>query len=79
MNLIKKKFNNIFQSSDSGVLTSRNRKTAYAFLLPNFIGFFVFTLIPIVIAFFLCFVRWDFSNPIRFVGLKNFTYMFQDQ
>ncbi|RAK05172.1 carbohydrate ABC transporter membrane protein 1 (CUT1 family) [Halanaerobium saccharolyticum] len=78
MKFINSFFNNIFKSSDSGVLTSRNRKTAYFFLLPNFIGFFVFTLIPIAIAFFLCFVRWDFSNPMRFVGLQNFTYMFTD-
>ncbi|SFM10176.1 carbohydrate ABC transporter permease [Halanaerobium salsuginis] len=68
-----------FKSKKSGLLTKRNRKTAYLFLLPNFIGFFIFTLIPIVVAFVLCFVRWDFSNPMRFVGLKNFTYMFTDQ
>ncbi|RCW55404.1 carbohydrate ABC transporter membrane protein 1 (CUT1 family) [Halanaerobium sp. ST460_2HS_T2] len=79
MKFIKSFFNNIFKSSDSGVMVSKNRKTAYFFLLPNFIGFFIFTLIPVAIAFFLCFVRWDFSNPMRFVGLKNFAYMFQDQ
>ena len=45
---------------------------AYSFIAPNFIGFAVFTLIPIVFAFILAFMDWDGSNAITFVGLKNF-------
>lgn len=59
-------------------ITQRNRLTAYGFLLPNLIGFVGFTLVPIVIAFGLCFVKWDFANPIEFVGLKNFLKLFRD-
>lgn len=59
-------------------LTSRNRRTAYAFLLPNLIGFLVFTFVPIIVAFGLSFVKWDFSNPMIFVGLKNFMKLFRD-
>ena len=44
---------------------------AYSFIAPNFIGFAVFTLIPIVFAFILAFMDWDGSNAITFVGLKN--------
>jgi multiple sugar transport system permease protein len=55
-----------------------NRLTAYAFLAPNFIGFIVFTLIPIIVACGLCFVKWDFANPMEFVGLKNFIKLFRD-
>lgn len=45
---------------------------AYSFIAPNFIGFAVFTLIPIVFAFVLAFMDWDGSNEITFVGLRNF-------
>lgn len=55
------------------------RKTAYLFLLPNFIGFLMFTLIPVLAALFLCFVRWDSANPMCFVGIKNFMRLFHDQ
>ncbi|MTI59740.1 MAG: sugar ABC transporter permease [Firmicutes bacterium] len=55
------------------------RRTAYFFLLPNFIGFLMFTLIPVLAALFLCFVRWDSANPMRFVGIKNFIRLFRDQ
>lgn len=56
-------------------LISREAKrdlVAYSFIAPNFIGFAVFTLIPIVFAFALAFMEWDGSNPIVFVGLENF-------
>lgn len=59
-------------------LTQSNRLTAYAFLLPNVIGFLVFTLIPILVAFGLCFVKWDFANPMEFVGVRNFLKLFRD-
>jgi multiple sugar transport system permease protein len=45
---------------------------AYSFIAPNFIGFAVFTLIPIVFAFILAFTSWDGNNAITFVGLENF-------
>lgn len=45
---------------------------AYSFIAPNFIGFAVFTLIPIVFAFALAFMKWDGSNEITFAGLENF-------
>ena len=55
--------------------TNRDKKralVAYSFIAPNFIGFAVFTLVPIVCAFALGFLKWDGNNPIQFVGLENF-------
>jgi len=52
---------------------------AYSFVLPNLIGFTVFTLVPMVFAFLLAFMSWDGANPMRFVGLKNFVKMFHDE
>lgn len=56
----------------------RRRKTlvAYSFILPNLIGFFLFTFVPIVFSLLLSFCEWDSGNPIKFVGLENFIYMF---
>ena len=51
---------------------------AYSFIAPNFIGFAVFTLIPIVFAFALAFMEWDGSNPIKFAGLNNFKMLLDD-
>ena len=56
----------------------RRDLTAYAFIAPNFIGFAVFTLVPIVIAFGMSFCDWDGSNPAKFIGIKNFTDLFKD-
>jgi multiple sugar transport system permease protein len=44
----------------------------FLFLLPNFLGFLVFTLIPVVISLGLSFVRWDMLSPAQFVGFTNF-------
>jgi multiple sugar transport system permease protein len=51
---------------------------AYSFIAPNFIGFAVFTLGPIIFAFVLAFMSWDGNNPIRFVGIDNFKHLLVD-
>lgn len=65
----------------SGKRISREAKRdliAYSFIAPNFIGFAVFTLIPIVFAFALAFLNWDGSNAITFAGLNNFKKLGSD-
>ena len=65
----------------SGSKISRETKrdlVAYSFIAPNFIGFAVFTLIPIVFAFALAFMNWDGSNPIEWAGLTNFKSLATD-
>ena len=59
-----------------GALRRHKTLVAYSFILPNLIGFFVLTFIPIVFSILLSFCEWDSGNPIKFVGLKNFVYMF---
>lgn len=53
---------------------------AYSFIAPNFIGFAVFTLVPMIMAIVLAFLKWDGSwkNPIEFVGLQNFIDLLGD-
>ncbi len=52
--------------------TLKNNLVAYSFIAPNFIGFAVFTLGPIVFAFALAFLNWNGSGQITFAGLNNF-------
>lgn len=75
------KLNRQIERIKSGNLLSRETKrdlVAYSFIAPNFIGFCVFTLIPIVFAFALAFMEWDGSNPIKLVGFENFTRLTDD-
>lgn len=52
---------------------------AYSFIAPNFLGFCIFTLIPIVFAFALAFMKWDGSNPVEWVGFANFKELASDK
>ncbi len=65
-------------SSKSKAATRLKRKstlTALSFIAPNFIGFFLFTLVPVLFSLVLAFMEWDsFSTP-EFVGMKNFSRM----
>ncbi len=47
---------------------------ALAFLLPNFLGFAVFTLVPVVFSLGASFTNWNLMRtvPLRFVGLENY-------
>lgn len=57
----------------------RQNLTAYSFIAPNFLGFAIFTLGPIILAFIMAFMEWDGSNPMKFVGLSNFTNLFHNE
>lgn len=62
-----------------GKLGRKNTLVAYSFLAPNFIGFAVFTLVPVICAIALSFFEWnggDFSK-LKFVGLDNYQTIFE--
>lgn len=74
-------YNRKIDKMKSGRVLSREAKrdlVAYSFIAPNFIGFCVFTLIPIIFAFALGFLKWDGSNPIEWAGLSNFLSLKDD-
>lgn len=56
-----------------------NALIAYSFIAPNFLGFAIFTLGPILFAFALAFMHWDGSNAMSFAGLDNFWRLFEDK
>ncbi|WP_028974970.1 carbohydrate ABC transporter permease [Spirochaeta cellobiosiphila] len=57
----------------------RSNLVGYSFLLPNFIGFLIFTFFPIIFSLLLGFTSWDGVNEIKFVGLNNFIHMAKDE
>ena len=57
----------------------RSLATGIAFLLPNILGFCVFTIFPLFASLFMAFTNWDLRlhnrfhpGPVHFAGLDNF-------
>lgn len=73
MNIKKEKTRSKFSKKEL-----KKNLIAYSFILPNFLGFAIFTLIPMVFALALAFLNWDGSNSITFAGLDNFKHLFKD-
>jgi multiple sugar transport system permease protein len=59
--------------------STKEAVAAYGFLLPNLVGFLIFTSIPVIASLGLSFTRWDLlSGPPKFVGLANFIEIFRE-
>lgn len=54
----------------------RNALIGWSFILPNFLGFAILTLVPLVVTFALAFMKWDGFNDPEFAGIANFERMF---
>jgi len=59
--------------------TRRNTLIGWSFILPNFLGFAVLTLAPVIAAFGLAFMDWDSYNTPEWIGLKNFQRLLHDE
>ncbi len=60
-------------------LSSMKRKEAiqgYLFILPWLIGFFVFTLGPLILSFIASFTNYDITSQMDFIGFENYKRMF---
>ena len=53
----------------------RHNGAGYMFLSPWLIGFFLFTLLPILASLFLAFTQYDILTPPEWIGLDNFDKM----
>jgi putative chitobiose transport system permease protein len=58
--------------------TRRRHITAYLFLTPAFLFLTVFLFIPLVAAVYLSFTSYDLFTSPQWVGLENYTRLFQD-
>ena len=61
-----------------GKMERKNTLVAYSFLAPNFIGFAVFTLVPVICAILLSLFEWNGGDisKMKFVGLDNYATIF---
>ncbi|MBO0791667.1 MAG: sugar ABC transporter permease [Ktedonobacteraceae bacterium] len=53
----------------------------YAFIAPNFLGFAIFTLLPLIFALVVSFTQWDVTSGlegIHWVGVQNFIDLLRD-
>ena len=57
----------------------KQNRIGWLFLSPYLIHFAVFLAFPIVFSLVLLFHQWDVVSPLKFVGLQNFTKVFQDK
>lgn len=60
-------------------LERKNSLVAYSFLAPNFIGFAVFTLIPVILSVVMSFTEWKGGplSTMKWVGLDNYAAIFK--
>jgi multiple sugar transport system permease protein len=56
----------------------RNTAIGLSFLLPNFIGFLILTLIPVGLLFYYAFTEWNVFGGATWTGLDNFRQMARD-
>lgn len=56
----------------------REMWTAYAFIAPTFIGFFIFIIGPMLISFAISLFDWNMLTPPKFIGLGNFEQLLRD-
>jgi multiple sugar transport system permease protein len=65
----------------SGLKTKASRQealAAYLFLLPNIVGFVIFTAGPVLAALGISLVSWNLLNPPQWLGLENYANLIHD-
>lgn len=60
-------------------LKLRNAIIGWTFILPNFVGFAVLTLVPVIALFYLALTKWNAFGASTFVGLDNFVRLTSDK
>jgi multiple sugar transport system permease protein len=71
----RKKLNNS-KPSKINRLTDNDNIAGYIFILPFLVGFFIFTLIPILTSLYFSFTHFDLLSSPKFAGLYNYKKMF---
>ncbi|QAY70265.1 carbohydrate ABC transporter permease [Xylanimonas protaetiae] len=60
-------------------LALRNTLIGWTFILPNFVGFALLTLVPVVTLFYMSFTSWNVFGTAPWVGLDNYTRLLSDK
>ncbi|WP_402469503.1 carbohydrate ABC transporter permease [Isoptericola aurantiacus] len=59
-------------------LKLRNTLIGWSFILPNFVGFALLTLVPVIALFYFSLTEWNVFGGAEFIGLDNFTRLVGD-
>ncbi|WP_455616735.1 carbohydrate ABC transporter permease [Eisenbergiella sp.] len=59
-------------------LARREWLAGICFLLPNFLGFLIFTALPVVMGFYISLTDYSGFGKMNFVGFSNYVKMFKD-
>ncbi len=59
-------------------LKRRNTIIGWSFILPNFLGFALLTLVPVIALFYISFTNWDVFGKAKWLGLQNFRRLWHD-
>lgn len=59
-------------------MNKKENLLGFLFLLPNFLGFFCFLLIPVLLSLGMAFTDWDLLSPPNFIGFQNFVELLKD-
>lgn len=54
-------------------------RAGYTFLLPWLLGFIILTIGPMISSLYLSFTNYNLFDPPKWIGLDNYTTMFQDE
>jgi ABC-type sugar transport system permease subunit/outer membrane protein assembly factor BamB len=57
----------------------KRSRVAYGMLLPTFLFIVLFEIVPTLMAFIYSFTNFNLSEPIRFIGFRNFISISQDR
>jgi multiple sugar transport system permease protein/alpha-1,4-digalacturonate transport system permease protein len=65
------------QKQRASALRRRNTALGWSFILPNFVGFALITMVPIFVLFYMAFTKYSFGN-FTWIGLGNFERMIRN-
>ena len=58
---------------------NREALHAYVFMMPAILGILIFTLVPVVVSLFLSFTEYNIITDPKWIGLANYSEMFQER
>lgn len=60
-------------------LKLRSTLVGWSFILPNFLGFAILTLVPVIILFYMSMTNWNVFGTAQWIGFDNFERLLSDR
>lgn len=59
-------------------IVNKEAVSGWCFILPAFLGTFLFIILPVFASFAISFLKWDLLEPPKFVGFENYIELFSN-